>query len=1030
MSLLDAATDDLASLINRLDLEATPCTPDVSPLGSARRTLASRNSFESPLTRAKSSRTVTGSPMRAGLRASATSSVVSLRPYAEKSASPKVAVIPAETIKQQSGNEHLVAQHISPWEDLNWNVSPIKKAKVPSPVARPTHRRTMSPPMPFDPPPVFQPLHPPKNRVPSNPKSTKSSPETKTTELRPGTPLDGSQLPQIQNSTFGERPNKVLRHDPASLEAPAPTPVFSLTHSRNRSSLDSNKLFHIPMASETKVELGLGGTMGSTSLPDIDLEEPDSDIPRELQFILTSNEEHTDTLSFTKPGQQFSGALPLSSNFYIPAQVASTVPSIPHALTETAILPVDPIPVFRVQVSRAGCPSGDSDITSDEDTKESFDFTGEIQMLNESGASNRRSFVEQLENAFRTPARIDLKYNFPGTTDAPPVPALPTDIQMPMAGPSAITDGSSTDGMGIPEPHETIQSDDEEYCHPLSLFAESPSVDIVRERPGNPLASSRNSRPSDGQLNRSFKFGGSPMSSQRSDDNLSEEVSEVPLTLSDIIPPHSHQSPSNSQSSLVDEDSSVLKSIMAQANRVLPTAPEVAVPRARVESNTSVKDLIQKFSRNLVTSHTLDQPQGRASFVGLDSFDEVRRGFEFGPNRPAFYPPVDFSGKHNKHDSVFSVASVSSFGSVIDNGAPDPFGYGHHSRPPSEDMSISMSMSVDDTFSFVYRKRRSRVDSDASSFYFRSQPSMIGPLRRGHRAHDSIISASGAPPVSLYNRSHHGHGHRRGDSSGSVSSVALSYAMHGANGGRATWAKHSRNDPSIDSITSDYSFMRLSRPGLGDKMLDSGFDHGVPLSAISGSPNQSFDSGLYDQHQDRRERIAFDSIMDTRKSMTCDSLMDDSSERFSSTYSVFFEHSKATSEGYSAQSQFRPVSIISIDSSHPAPREDDTMISVRVQTVHLECNLTPVSRCLAVGESVSFQWVPSCNSHHVHEPRRGERENDPSYRRQQSCLTQSLLSPSRRSILPRRKRYPLPSPSLSLSRLLCLSPRPSSVAKG
>jgi len=32
MSILDAATNDLAQLINRLDLQATPGTPDVSPI--------------------------------------------------------------------------------------------------------------------------------------------------------------------------------------------------------------------------------------------------------------------------------------------------------------------------------------------------------------------------------------------------------------------------------------------------------------------------------------------------------------------------------------------------------------------------------------------------------------------------------------------------------------------------------------------------------------------------------------------------------------------------------------------------------------------------------------------------------------------------------------------------------------------------------------------------------------------------------------------------------------------------------------
>ena len=633
-------------------------------------------------------------------------------------------------------------------------------------------------------------------------------------------------------------------------------------------------------------------------------------------------------------------------------------PSLSTSLTDTAFLSAEPIPVFRAQVFHADSTSGDSDVTSDEDTKKSFDFTGEIRMLNESGASDRQSFVEQLESAFKTPARIDLRYNFPDNAmDVPPVPSLPTDVQESSASTtdlSATVDEFLTDDIGVSESHDMIPSDDEEYCRRLSLPEHSPSIDVVRERPGNPLASSRNSRPSDGQLNRSFRFGGSPMPSQCSDDGPSEDFGEAPLTLSDILPPPSHHSRNNSRSSFIEEDSSVLKSIIAQANTVLPAASEVAVPRVRprVESNESVKDLIDKFSRSSDASQASSLGQPHASFAGLDSFDEVRRGFEFGPNRPAFYPPISFSRQHDKHDSVFSIASVSSFGSVINNGAPDPFGYSRHSRPPSEDMSVSMSMSVDDTFSFMYQKRRSRVDSDASSFYFRSQPSVMGPIRRGHRAHDSVVSTGGAPPVSLYNRSHHGHSHRRGDSSGSVSSVALSYALHGANGGRATWAKHSRNDPSIDSTISDYSFMRLSRPGLGDKMLDSEFDHGAPLSAISASPNQSFDSGLYDQYR-YQERSAFDSIMDTRRSMARDSLMDYTSEKISSTDSVFFDNSRFSLQDCSLQSHFRPVSIISIDSSHHAPREDDTMISVSF------CISSP-KQCLMFHVDA---WRRTCPSH-------------------------------------------------------------------
>jgi len=418
------------------------------------------------------------------------------------------------------------------------------------------------------------------------------------------------------------------------------------------------------MASETKVELGLRGTMGCTSLPDVNPEDLDSDIPQELQFILTSNEEHTDTLPLTEPGWWFIIISAFRSNLHMLAQ---DIRLEPPSLTNTAILPAEPIPVFCAQVFHVDSGSGDSDTTSNEDTGGSFDFTGEIRMLNESGASDQQNFVEQLENAFKTPARIDLRYSFPeNTIDIPPVPALPTDIQDPLTsstGQSSTADDFLTDDMGVSELHDVIPSYDEEYCRRLSLSMDSPSVDIVRERPGNLLVSSKNSRPSDGQLNRSFRFGGSPMPSQSLDNDCSEGVSEGPLTLSDIIPPHSHHSHNNSQSSLVEEGSSVLKSIMAQANTVLPIASKVAFPRAqpRVKSNNSIKELTNKFSRNSATSQVFNLGQSHISYAGFDSFDRVRRGFEFGPNRPAFYPPISFSREHNKHDSIFSIASVSSY---------------------------------------------------------------------------------------------------------------------------------------------------------------------------------------------------------------------------------------------------------------------------------------------------------------------------------------------------------------------------------
>ncbi|KAF9648727.1 hypothetical protein BDM02DRAFT_3186837 [Thelephora ganbajun] len=102
---------------------------------------------------------------------------------------------------------------------------------------------------------------------------------------------------------------------------------------------------------------------------------------------------------------------------------------------------------------------------------------------------------------------------------------------------------------------------------------------------------------------------------------------------------------------------------------------KVPVPRvrSRIESNGSIKELVDKFSRNTATPQVSNQGQSRISFAGFDSFDEVRHGFEFGPSRLAFYPPVSFSREYNKHGSIFSIASVPSFGPVINNGGPDPF---------------------------------------------------------------------------------------------------------------------------------------------------------------------------------------------------------------------------------------------------------------------------------------------------------------------------------------------------------------------
>jgi len=229
-------------------------------------------------------------------------------------------------------------------------------------------------------------------------------------------------------------------------------------------------------------------------------------------------------------------------------------------------------------------------------------------------------------------------------------------------------------------------------------------------------------------------------------------------------------------------------------------------------------------------------------------------------------------------------------------------------------------MSVEDTFAFIRNQPRQRVESDASSFYFRD----VAPAARSHGRRDSTLSiVSQVPPISLYNRSF-GH-HRRNESTASSSSVAISYAKYGANSGISAWARH-RGHISIDSVSSDFSGMHLGRPGIGDKMFDHAVDLG-PLTSISASPPDKVE--ISDSHSDHR--TSFDSILDDeQRSSIEDSLFEKTGHRSSiSSDSVFGEdNSHPYQSGLLPPNQFRPLSVISINSLHSSMEEGDTMISV------------------------------------------------------------------------------------------------------
>ncbi|TBU22804.1 hypothetical protein BD311DRAFT_822465 [Dichomitus squalens] len=934
LSLLDAATNDLASLINRLDLEATPGSTTGTPLNLTPLQMQQANQ-ESPLRRRAMLQR--GSPLKGELRES-TASIASLRPYAKSQSSadpPKIFIKPAHT---QSKATQLVGQQIAPWNELDWKVSPRKPLVKPKPAAHLTHKRTLTP-SPADAGPVFQPLRP---------ANTKSKATLLASEpgVRSATPPVTAEVPAPSSRTFGSRPSKVgLKSSKGEEDVqPSPTPVFSrvgghhrkgssLVPMNSKGSMGSLRRLGVTITPEARKGLGLCGTLGSSTEPDVDPEDPDSDIPDELQVILSgqSDEENTrplspfdDTLSFRPPPSPGS-----------PPKSALPVPEQPAEGQEKE-LPVFQAQLFDADANKAELDDGERSPTSpsEDDTKKSFDFTGELKKLNESGGSDRASFVEQLETAFKTPARIELEFDFAADSLlAPPVPPLPQNLRPAPAEdiPKSFSNFNETTSLygGSDETgnRDSGMSQDQEHDISFMMRELEDQCRVYPPAKARSRQSSMQSKPSDGRLNREFKFGGKPVEQGSS---TTTESDIVPLTLSDIIPPLSH-SRAQSNSSIVEEDSSVLKSILAKAAEILPAEES----RSRVNSIASSK--LHSSSTQLdQTANTQGHSRepSAASFTGFESFDEVRRGFEFGPNRPAFYPPSQavFRPQHGRDMSVFSIASVSSYGAVVNDGTQDPFGYAQEgpSRPPSmDDISISMSMSVDDTFSFIRRaKPRRRVDSDASSFYF--QPShMMHPYRRGHRRGPSAMSVSSnahGPPVSLYNRSFGVHAHKRNDSNTSASSVALSYAMHGANGGRAAWASHTR-DFSVDSIMSDYSERPMARPGLGDKMFDNA--HGAPLSAISASPEST-----YSDEREEANRTSWDSIMDNETgrftSAVEDSLFDKTGKRTSmSSESVFgIDPSFAQYARYLPSQQYRPLSIMSEQSVHSPVKEDDTMITM------------------------------------------------------------------------------------------------------
>lgn len=899
-------------------------------------------------------------------------------------------------------------QPIKPWPVLLQQISPIKERhdvkrgdeenmalnKLPSKTGtwKRGHKRTMTPGPEPEPGPIFQPLRPPKARVPrtsdaSEAKSTHrasvSSIFVLPTEASSNKGLGGLVSPP---SSFSRKANALLRKRCSLLPVPidvlmGDTNLACSDSSSNLDTLHSSSNCALDDATAEKRRTRIPTTLGDSDVscyavpvsyasdPDCDI--PNEDIPNELQDVLKAN---------TNDGSD-DDTFELNKHFIRNDEDSADV-ECPHSNLpplDSVDLPSDVLspPVFDASLgSNAGILGDidgmehvDAEFDPDVDTRQSFDFTGELRRLNQSSASDRCSFFEQLECAFKTPAMLDLRCDLGGLlqVQVPPVPHLPPDFNVcrktslnTSSDNSQSVGSETTDDPKAAEEHmrwrrcETdgepeafdvsktlnvkapsafdIQSFDIEStqsagsnvkrfvpCNvqrppPVNSLDSSLEVDSANVtgcvivsadptedmRPSHPSNQPTEARPLKGELNKSFRFGEAPCQ------NVFEQShhSSPPLTLSDIIPPVGPLSESSASSERAFGDNSLFKSILTKE----PDPPQLC---PRVASDAGLR-LFQAQESIYHHSHA----SSISSFTGLDSFEEVRRGFEFNSQRPGFYPPPaanSFRADCHVRDSVMSIASVSSYGWVINPGIPDPFDFGLPSlqeRPLPEDLSTSFS--IDDTFSFLKHPfgTRKRVDSDASSFYFHAPAS----CPRDRRCEPTFSVTSQAPSVNLFKK---GFATHRNESNGDI-------------GSRPFRGQYHRFNVSTDSVTSDFSAMRLERPGLGDKMFDTA-DQALPLSSISPTSSLSrfSPSQMFNQHQS-----TFDSILDGDRRISMDvpdSIFDKTGQRTSviSENSVFGRDDDACIQpGNLSSYQFRPLSFVSEASVHSPVKDDDTMISV------------------------------------------------------------------------------------------------------
>ena len=382
--------------------------------------------------------------------------------------------------------------------------------------------------------------------------------------------------------------------------------------------------------------------------------------------------------------------------------------------------------------------------------------------------------------------------------------------------------------------------------------------------------------------------------------------------------------------------------------------------------------------------------QFKANLTEPSEVGQPRQSFNFVSQPAVVDQPADTrQGRRRAHrmdESGYSIASMSSVGSVIETGiAGDYTNY----------FEVNFTNHLES---------QARLHSAGHSRDL-STDSVVSDQRGGrrhHRRNSSILSIdsitedlaaimngmSTGPPVSMFNTRRSGYvsRHRR---AGSTDSVSF---------GRSDWAAHRRN-ASVESNASDISLVRLGRPGLGDRMFHR--DGGVQLTSITGSPAENHDpndqaaspvptplpariahdqghrrEGSYDSFfEHAMSTFAHDSIFDSSAQTMPDSLFDSTGIR---TRDSIFDITKVDEESVFTSTRsalnekerkfmlkgLRPVSTVSTATSTTVEADErDIISSAKRGYVTCAYDMSPISKGPAACHEAEGEDETMCEFH-------------------------------------------------------------------